>query len=315
MLFACFLFLSNDRLDDTFIITGAYFRTSPKLDIEERIRITMQEVANSISLTTITTVFAFVLGYFSSSFPGVHWLCLCKSNILMLSLEALRGSPHTIQFHPLNISAIDAMTIITIDFFYQITYFVALLALDEQRVQANRRDCCCWITVEQEKEDNDEERDSHKQEHDNNGPKNENVTDSDRTAAVATTTGTSEATLIATPAASTTTMTKTAGEEQAAHTSSKGSLQVRIMVWYSEFLLRPWVRVAVLVVFAGFFALNCYSASLLEQVRSCLRVWEGTKVGRLLPVVFCFHRSMFLLSVSHATFFLTCVFSGSTSTL
>jgi len=211
------------------------------------------------------------------------------------------------------------MTIITIDFFYQITYFVALLALDEQRVQANRRDCCCWITVEQEKEDNEQERDSHKQEQDSNGPKSENVTDSDRAAAVATTTGTSEATLIATPAASSTTMTKTTGEEQSADTSSKVSLQVRIMVWYSEFLLRPWVRVAVLVVFAGFFALNCYSASLLEQVR----VWVtyGAKSGPTAPCC------LLLLSVdvsavrqscdlfSHLCPHLSSLYAGSTSTL
>ena len=63
-------------LDDTFIITGAYFRIDTELDPIERIRITMEEVAQSITLTTITTVFAFLLRLLSS-LPGVQWLCLC----------------------------------------------------------------------------------------------------------------------------------------------------------------------------------------------------------------------------------------------
>ena len=81
-------------LDDTFIITGAYFRISAsagmrEASLEERIRVTFQEVGPSICLTTITTVFAFMLGYFTSSLPGVHWLCLCK----LLKVDLLRVCP------------------------------------------------------------------------------------------------------------------------------------------------------------------------------------------------------------------------------
>ena len=51
-------------LDDTFIITGSYLRTDASLDTLERVRITMEEVACSITTTTVTTVVAFILGMF-----------------------------------------------------------------------------------------------------------------------------------------------------------------------------------------------------------------------------------------------------------
>ena len=84
-------------LDDTFIISGAYFRKlaeenrSETFDsnfdterrdedaiITKRIGETMEEVGLSIALTTITTAFAFFLGCFSS-IPGIRWVCLCTS--------------------------------------------------------------------------------------------------------------------------------------------------------------------------------------------------------------------------------------------
>ena len=81
-------------LDDTFIITGAYFRRlseerQPETrslsdwgrdhidQIPERIGDVMEEVGLSIALTTTTTTFAFCLGCFSS-IPGIRWVCLCK---------------------------------------------------------------------------------------------------------------------------------------------------------------------------------------------------------------------------------------------
>jgi len=63
----------------------------PSIDPVERIRITMEEVAHSISLTTITTVFAFLLGLLSS-LPGVQWLCLCE---WLLSHESPAAVIHT----------------------------------------------------------------------------------------------------------------------------------------------------------------------------------------------------------------------------
>jgi len=173
-------------LDDTFIITGAYFRTSPSKDPVERIRETMEEVGSSIFLTTTTTTIAFILGCISSSVPGIQWICLY------------------------------AFPTILIDFIYQITFFVAILVLDERRIQANRRDCCIWVTVEGEDEPNE-------------------------------TTGQED------------------GGLQDSAKSKAPMITDRIMKWYSEHLLRPRVKVAVLVVFAAFTAFCIYSATLLEQ--------------------------------------------------
>lgn len=103
-------------LDDTFIITGAYFRTGHSGDPVERVEKTMNAVGQSILLTTFTTAVAFGFGATSTILP-IRWLCYY------------------------------AFPTILIDFFYQITFFVALLVLDERRIQQNRRDCCVCITA------------------------------------------------------------------------------------------------------------------------------------------------------------------------
>lgn len=111
-------------LDDTFIIMGAYFRTDPSKDIVKRIEETMEEVGLSITLTTITTMVAFALG-FESSVPSIRWVCIY------------------------------AFLSIGIDFVFQITLFVAFVVLDERRVKANRRDCVFCIKAEKKGEEND----------------------------------------------------------------------------------------------------------------------------------------------------------------
>jgi len=103
-------------LDDTFIIMGEFSRTDPRKDPVERICQTMEVVGLSIFVTTLTTMLAFGLGTLSDV-PAVRWLCLY------------------------------ALPTILIDFLYQITYFVALVVLDERRIRANRRDCCFCISV------------------------------------------------------------------------------------------------------------------------------------------------------------------------
>ncbi|CAB9497246.1 Pick C1-like protein 1 [Seminavis robusta] len=113
-------------LDDTFIIVGAFLRTDPTKDPVERIRDTMEEAGMSISMTTITTTVAFVMGALTSSIPIIQWLCLY------------------------------AFPTICIDFLYQITFFVAILVLDERRIAANRRGCCvCFRVKNHDKEDVD----------------------------------------------------------------------------------------------------------------------------------------------------------------
>jgi Niemann-Pick C1 protein len=111
-------------LDDTFIITGAYFRLlaaehahsledekdkNHDTAITERIRETMEEVGLSISLTTTTTIFAFCLGSFST-IPGIRWVCLYASVTIFF------------------------------DYFYQVTLFVALLTLDQRRMNRAEAD-------------------------------------------------------------------------------------------------------------------------------------------------------------------------------
>ena len=81
-------------IQDTFIITGAYFRKLAEEHqieaqigdeqgrdenelITERIAETMEEVGLSIALTTTTTTFAFLLGCLST-IPGIRWVCLCE---------------------------------------------------------------------------------------------------------------------------------------------------------------------------------------------------------------------------------------------
>lgn len=109
-------------LDDTFIIVGSFARTDPNKSIEERISATMQDIGLSISVTTLTTSFAFGLGSLSN-IPAVRWVCFYS------------------------------LTAIAVDFIYQITLFVAFLVLDERRVQANRGDLCCCCELEDEGED------------------------------------------------------------------------------------------------------------------------------------------------------------------
>lgn len=97
-------------LDDTFILTGAFERTDSKKDVVDRVVDTFTEVGLSITVTTLTTVIAYSLGIMSS-LPGVKWFCI---------------------YAALNV---------TIVFFNQITFFVALIVLDDRRRKAQRLDC------------------------------------------------------------------------------------------------------------------------------------------------------------------------------
>jgi len=97
-------------LDDAFIIWGAYQRMDRSIPVLDRVHNTMEEVGVSIFVTTFTSVVAFALGGLSKV-PAVYWLCYY------------------------------AAPTIFIDFIYQTTFFVALIVLDERRVEAKKRDC------------------------------------------------------------------------------------------------------------------------------------------------------------------------------
>lgn len=110
-------------LDDTFILTGAFERTDPKKDVVERVVDTVTEVGMSIAVTTLTTVVAYSFGTMSS-LPGVKWFCFY------------------------------AALCVAIDFVYQITFFVALMVLDDRRMKARRLDCLvCFKSKEKTAED------------------------------------------------------------------------------------------------------------------------------------------------------------------
>jgi predicted RND superfamily exporter protein len=95
--------------------SGAYERTDATMSLEDRVATTIDEIGLSIMLTSLTSAIAFGLGCMSSVF-SVYWLCLY------------------------------AMPLIGIVFFYTITFFVALIVLDERRIQQNRRDCCVCLS-------------------------------------------------------------------------------------------------------------------------------------------------------------------------
>lgn len=110
-------------LDDSFIIIGSYNRTRGT-NILKRIEWTMKDVSVSIFITTLTSAFAFALGCFSD-IPSVRWLCIY------------------------------ACPAFAIDFIFQITFFIALIVLDERRIQANRRDCCFCVEASYGDEENE----------------------------------------------------------------------------------------------------------------------------------------------------------------
>ena len=101
-------------LDDTFIITGAYSRADPQKEVVERIRDCMEEVGISIVVSTLTTAVAFSLGC-ATSMPMIRWFCIYAAPTVL------------------------------VDFFYQISFFIALVVLDDERVKDNRYDCLVCV--------------------------------------------------------------------------------------------------------------------------------------------------------------------------
>lgn len=102
-------------LDDAFIVTGAYFRLDPSMDVVDRVAKTVDEIGLSIFITTVTSAIAFGLGC-TSSIPAVYWLCLYAVPTVIFIL------------------------------LFQLTFFIACLVLDERRVAANHRDALRCIS-------------------------------------------------------------------------------------------------------------------------------------------------------------------------
>ncbi|CAB9503372.1 Pick C1-like protein 1 [Seminavis robusta] len=90
-------------LDDAFIIFGQFARTDDRKSYQDRIHETFQEVGLTTFLTTITTTLAFGLGAMTT-IPELQWL------------------------------AIYAFPTVLVDWVYQITFFVAIIVIDEGRI-------------------------------------------------------------------------------------------------------------------------------------------------------------------------------------
>ncbi|CBN79517.1 conserved unknown protein [Ectocarpus siliculosus] len=102
-------------VDDMFVIVAAYDHTDRALPVEERVALGVKRCGLSVTYTSLTNFFAFLLGA-QSSLPAVQYFCLY------------------------------AATAILFDFFLQMTAFVALLTMDANRQKAGKIDCCCCFT-------------------------------------------------------------------------------------------------------------------------------------------------------------------------
>lgn len=157
----------------------------------------MEEVGLSISLTTTTTIFAFCLGSMST-IPGIRWVCLYA-----------------------------AITIFFV-YIYQITLFIAMLTLDEKRMNHAREKATrkgkymllggLWATLP-ESEQNTASVDEP------NKDQNQKTT----------------------------------------MTGNETLFTQRIMGWYARQLLRPMSKAFVLVIFTVLFVYSIYRTTLLTQ--------------------------------------------------
>ncbi|CAM9710197.1 unnamed protein product, partial [Ectocarpus sp. 4 AP-2014] len=109
-------------VDDMFVIVAAYDHTDHALPVEERVALGVKRCGVSVTYTSLTNFFAFLLGA-QSSLPAVQYFCLY------------------------------AATAILFDFFLQaranammMTAFVALLTMDANRQKAGKIDWCCCFT-------------------------------------------------------------------------------------------------------------------------------------------------------------------------
>jgi hypothetical protein len=194
-------------LDDAFIIFGEYSRTNKERTPVQRIHDTFEEVGLSIVLTKVTTTLAFALGCYSD-IPTLYWL----------------------SFY--------AFPMVVIDFVYQLTFFVALLVLDEQRIKANRRDCCFCFKASSRPRMNSTDSSSYMSED-----------------------ATSE----------TTSSSPQPNKESKEMQGSKSGINEpqsrvdRFMGCLAERLLRPWVKIFVVLTFLALTVGCFYSTSLFTQ--------------------------------------------------
>jgi len=240
-------------LDDSFIIFQSYVRRKRNLanpnDLVERMGDIMEEVGLSIFCTSLTTAVATSLAIFSS-FPVLRWCALYT------------------------------FPAVVIDAIYQITFFIALIALDERRIDAksNRRQQR-QQKKDQQSEQNDDDDPTH------NGARRKlrsralsDSSDEDLELLLATSTLKEEDAQGGQTESST--RDKVQKREQPVVSSDQQnapkdnpkqswstptSAMDRFMHWYATILLKPVVKVVVIAVFTAMTAGLAYSATQFRQ--------------------------------------------------
>lgn len=105
-------------VDDMFVLVNAYDNTNPYLSIAERLGNAMSTAGMSITVTSFTDIFAFLIGS-TTSLPALKNFCF----------YAALG--------------------IFFDYLYQLTFFAAFLAIDERRRMLKKGDCFCCPTCDE----------------------------------------------------------------------------------------------------------------------------------------------------------------------
>ena len=212
-------------LDDTYILMGAFTRTASTDGMEQRVQQIMEEVGVSITVSTVTTFLAFLLGAFSS-LPGIRYF------------------------------AFYAAPTILIDFFYQVTFFVALLAIDCRRQAQGRRDCCpCFrVRLEDDKEVSETQ--------DGSDADDEETGDDMLAVSVPNQTIQVQDMSETTPSAN---VQKDGHHTVAMLTSLPESLGHRIVKHAIDFMLRPATKVGVIGMFVLLFVVGTILASRVEN--------------------------------------------------
>jgi Patched family len=205
-------------LDDSFIVFGEFGRTDPRKDSVQRIHATFNEVGLSIALTKLTTIAAFALGC-TSNIPATYWL------------------------------SIYAFTTVTITAFFQLTFFVALVVVDESRIESNRRDCCFCLSVSRRDESEamvDSSVASYLSRVESRESSNKVGYDGDHTSIVT-----------------------------AAECALPRSRADRLMGWYCDQLVRPCVKGFVVLIFMAMTVGLAYSATLFTQEFNLMEMLPG----------------------------------------
>ncbi|VDP18873.1 unnamed protein product [Soboliphyme baturini] len=112
------------RLDNTFLMISAFVQTNQCSSVQRRIEEAMSESAVSITITVLTDVISFGIGYFTS-FPAVQLFCVCTSVAMAVT------------------------------FLYQLTFFLALLVMHARNEAEGRHaliPCLATVTVDQKLE-------------------------------------------------------------------------------------------------------------------------------------------------------------------